>query len=534
MSLNAKQIIIAILSIAIIVVLGYVVFTEKEHVRGERKIVIKSDSAGCVKCHGQKNKDGGPGNDPGVVKHWESSVHAEQGVGCIDCHGVPKETDDKDIDNPRYMVKVTGWTKQNDLKKTILVMENGKPGERKDIWNHEGADIVTAVSPRTCARCHKKEMEQFYHSRHSSAAQFIGSIDNFLGRYVEGPAAANNGCQQCHGSFLTIEEIPPGDNAPLLNAGTWPNTGMGRVNLDGSWGACSSCHSRHEFSAEVARRPDNCGKCHMGPDHPQIEIYYESKHGVAYRKNEGDMKMDLPGLKWVLGKDYAQAPTCSSCHMGPVAPHGNYRGLEMNHDAGSRISWTLRPKVSSKPKGLMDGDKVIVKDPEGRRTDMKEACLTCHSKQWVNNFYVQFDNAVELYNNKYGKPSTVIYEFLKKEKIIDSVPMNEEMDYLYFELWHHEGRRARHGASMMGPDYVQWHGFYELSKHFYTHFLPLAKELGKEKGKGKEVEEFIKQTLHSKENGIDSWKKYHKWQEGLSAEQKTEMEKWEQKDYGSE
>jgi hypothetical protein len=29
---------------------------------------------------------------------------------------------------------------------------------------------------------------------------------------------------------------------------------------------------------------------------------------------------------------------------------------------------------------------------------------------------------------------------------------------------HHEGRRARHGAAMMGADYTQWHGFYEVAQ----------------------------------------------------------------------
>jgi len=26
-------------------------------------------------------------------------------------------------------------------------------------------------------------------------------------------------------------------------------------------------------------------------------------------------------------------------------------------------------------------------------------------------------------------------------------------------MWHHEGRRARMGTAMMGPDYAWWHGF---------------------------------------------------------------------------
>jgi hypothetical protein len=29
----------------------------------------------------------------------------------------------------------------------------------------------------------------------------------------------------------------------------------------------------------------------------------------------------------------------------------------------------------------------------------------------------------------------------------------------------------------MGPDYVQWHGFYEVADRFYNEFLPEAEEL---------------------------------------------------------
>jgi hypothetical protein len=461
--------------------------------------------------------------------HWEASEHAVQGVGCFDCHGLPAAGVGEDLQNPRYVVETT-WDKVSGLKTVAL---SGGPSalvERPDIWMHEGAELVTAVSPRTCARCHERETREFHDSRHSSAAQFIGSIDNFLGRFAEGPAAANNGCQQCHGSVLRVAHPAEDKEPPLYAPDTWPNTGMGRVNPDGSWGSCSACHSRHEFSAEIARRPDNCGKCHMGPDHPQLEVFYESKHGIAYRKNEEHMQMDLPGGQWVVGEDYAQAPTCATCHLGPVARHGNYAGLETTHDVGARISWTLRPKVSVKPAGITTADgRVILKDPDGRRTDMKIVCLVCHSDNWIENFYVQYDQAVALYNGKYGRPSLAIHNFLKEQKIIDSVPMNEEMDFLFFELWHHEGRRARHGASMMGPDYVQWHGFYELSRNFYAHFLPLAKELGAAAGKGAATRHFIERTLRGPDG--QDWEQYHRWTEGLTPEQRATMLQWEKEAY---
>ena len=54
---------------------------------------------------------------------------------------------------------------------------------------------------------------------------------------------------------------------------------------------------------------------------------------------------------------------------------------------------------------------------------------------------------------------------------------DEEIEWPWFYLWHHEGRRARHGASMMAPDYAHWHGMYEVAERFYMELIPQAREL---------------------------------------------------------
>ncbi|MCP4246848.1 MAG: hydroxylamine oxidoreductase, partial [bacterium] len=203
--------------------------------------------------------------------------------------------------------------------------------------------------------------------------------------------------------------------------------GIGRLNLDGSRGSCSACHSRHDFSPRRARQPENCGKCHLGPDHPQKEIYEESKHGVAYRDLKDDLHLD--GKSWVLGVDYAAAPTCATCHMS-----GNLRnGGRVTHDPGERISWTNRPPVSV----VMDTDvnHAIVKetDPEVRRTlihdsaddkrnRMKEVCSHCHTPDYVNSFYSQYDDLVILYNEKFAKPGKGLIGLLKSTGLISKAP----------------------------------------------------------------------------------------------------------------
>ncbi len=106
---------------------------------------------------------------------------------------------------------------------------------------------------------------------------------------------------------------------------------------------------------------------------------------------------------------------------------------------------------------------------------MQNVCLNCHEKQWVDNFYVQYDSLVELYHDKFAKPGLELYALAKP--LLVPVEFANEIDFVWYEIWHHEGRRARHGASMMGPDYTHWHGTYEVANHFYSEYVPELREL---------------------------------------------------------
>ncbi len=276
-------------------------------------------------------------------------------------------------------------------------------------------------------------------------------------------AAAVSGCWQCHGSVVRV--LDEGE----LDPATWPNTGIGRINPDGSDGSCSACHVRHAFAAEQARHPDNCGKCHMGPDHPQKEIYYESKHGIAFVANKDKLNMDRP--KWVVGDDYHLAPTCATCHVSAT------RDQPVTHDVGMRISWNNRPPVSIRPEVSDAKMGLAGKDVpwQTRRENMKNVCLSCHGNQWVDNFYQQYDALLNLYHEKFAKPGLALMAAAKP--LLRPTPFSNKLDFVWFELWHHEGRRARHGVSMMGPDYTHWHGTYEVAKTFYTEMVPELEDL---------------------------------------------------------
>lgn len=426
-------------------------------VKVDPKLYGSPEGQVCIKCHELKT--------PGLHKMWRQGKMGQAGVNCYDCHKAEKKTD-KAPGNPAG-------------------------------YDHRGFWITTIVSPKDCSRCHKDQFDQQQVSHHAKAADILNSSDNYLGTVVGGPAAVNTGCRQCHGSNVNV--LKDGK----LDPNTWPNTGIGRINPDGSKGSCSACHTRHRFSKEQARRPDACGKCHLGPDHPQIEVFNESKHGILYQAFRDKLNMDRGD--WVVGIDYQDAATCATCHISATPNQA------ATHDVGDRISWTLRPVVSKKLTHWKE-----------RRDKMKDVCRQCHGDLMVEGHYNQFDSLVELYNNKFAIPATNVRQKLTDMGKLTKVDFDDHLDWIYYELWHHEGRRGRHGAAMMGPDYAWWHGMYEVAKHFYEKFIP---EVERVMG-GKDQAAPILNELVFKDP-------YHRWyKEGMSKEQLQKIEEFYKQRYG--
>ena len=157
---------------------------------------------------------------------------------------------------------------------------------------------------------------------------------------------------------------------------------------------------------------------------------------------------------------------------------------------------------------------------------MKGACLNCHNDTYVDNFYKQFDDLVLLYNEKFAKPAKQFLDDLMADGVLNpKSPFEKEVQWIFWELWHHEGRRARHGASMMGPDYTHWHGMYEVAKHFYLEFLPEVIEAAAEKSME------LKVKYENKVNRLLTQEE-HTWLKGLSPEEAEELRKTYEERYG--
>ncbi len=367
----------------------------------------------CAECHARMHYS--------VVHEYEMSVHATKDVNCLACH---------------------------------------QPAQGQEKQEHHGFEIAMRLTAANCKSCHPQVYDQFLRSRHAApswsavygekglTAEQVAFAEKLHPGYakrppnpigmLEGPAAQRSGCASCHS--------------------------IGKPNADGSIGTCTACHTRHTSSVAVARLPSTCGQCHMGPDHSQIEIYNESKHGVLFQSQHNLLKLHTRPDKLTTKEMFV--PTCTTCHMSGI------NGLKVTHDTSERLSYSLAAPISEKRPNY----------PQAQIA-MKEVCNQCHTKPLVDRVYEQAERVVEVTNEKVKKGKAVI-DKLRVEGILSAKPFASPIDFKYFDLWHYYGRTAKHGAFMGGADFIQWHGNYPMLTHMIE-IEAMARELRREHGNQK-------------------------------------------------
>jgi hydroxylamine dehydrogenase len=394
---SARLVVVGFVALIVVLGLAWVALTIGRSVAApeeERVDALASSRDECVTCHRRAT--------PGIVKQYGYSAMAAAEVSCSNCHEVAAD----------YAGAV----------------------------EHEGNHVLPQPTTAMCQRCHAAEVAQYNQSRHGLPAYvaYAGTQDltpELLEKYEsipeggyapdkmrnalfakEGPAITRFACVSCHN--------------------------IGDPQADGSVGKCAKCHLRHEFSLEQVRKPETCNACHIGPDHPQWEIYHESPHGIAYATGGEHWNWGAePGTLTV--EDFTAA-TCAICHMSGFGASGT------THDVGERLTWYLFAPISQRRPAWQDN-----------RTRMQNVCRECHNEEFIKAFYTAADAATE-HVNAWVEESDAMIAPLQDEGLLTAEPFDESIDFVYFELWHHWGRTAKFGTWMQGADYVQWHGAYEV------------------------------------------------------------------------
>src|SRR5262249_40653388 len=365
--MNFRAVFIAVTIATALIVAAYLINSKRPRVVVEQPSAAFVRASGkCAECHMNAQYS--------VVHEFEMSAHARKGVNCLDCHQVAQGQKSRD---------------------------------------HHGFVINTAVTPANCRSCHESIYQQFLHSRHAAASWAAVSGDKdftpeqvaFAEQYqpggvkrsanalaaIEGNAAIKSGCASCHR--------------------------VGKPNDDGTSGNSTACHTRHTSSVEFARLPSTCGQCHLGPDHSQMEIYTESKHGVMFAAQRTLLNLSAPSAK--LSTRDMFVPTCSTCHMSGI----NGRGV--THDPSERLSYYLFAEVTQpRPNAVRAQAK------------MKDICAQCHAPPLIDRVYKEAEAVVESTNEKMVAAQAVM-DGLRKDSILTGTAFDQPIEFKHFDLWHY-------------------------------------------------------------------------------------------------
>lgn len=411
--MSFRPVFIAVLIAFALVIAAFLVNRARPKVETEQTAADFVRASGkCAECHARLQYS--------VVHEYEMSRHAQKGVNCLECH---------------------------------------QPASGQEKKDHHGFTIASArLTAANCRSCHEQIYQQFLRSRHAgpSWAAIYGEKGltpeqvNFSETYQpggtrrpphpfvvsEGGPAMASGCEQCHS--------------------------VGKPNADGTIGTCTACHTRHTSSVEIARLPSTCGQCHLGPDHSQIEIYEESKHGVMFAAQRDLLNLRAEPKKLTTRDMFI--PTCATCHMSGI------NGLGVTHDPSERLSYYLANAISEKRPNYA-----------AAQARMKQICAQCHTPTIVDPVYQRAENVVRATNEKVSAAKALV-DGLRKEGVLNGPPFSQPIDFVYFDFWHYDGRTAKHSAFMGGADFVQWHGNYPMLRKS-AELKAMADELRRSRGK---------------------------------------------------
>ena len=460
---------------------------------GAADMPISEATSECLDCHSISH--------PGIVKDWRDSRHATR----TPAQGLAVE---------KLARRVSSESIPENLQTTVVgcaECHTLRPDKHADTVEHNGYQMHVVVSPQDCATCHSTEAGQYAKNIMSHAhgnlagnkvyqqleTSIIGKtrIVNNRVEYQRPDALTQaEACYYCHGTKLKVtgKEIRDTELAGELEFAViegWPNQGVGRINLDGSRGSCSACHTRHTFSIEMARKPYTCKECHVGPDVPAFPVYAASKHGNIFSSLGQDW--DFKAVPWTIGKDIG-APTCATCHISLLVNPDGEVIVERTHQMNNRLPWRIYGLIYAHPHPL-EPDTTIIRNNSGlplptdldgsfaskylidkeemqkRTVEMQSICLSCHSESWVKGHWTKFENTIARTDAEI-KTATGIMQNIWKDGLAlglarNSNPFDEAIEKQWHLTWLFYANSIRFTSAMAGGgDYgVFAGGRYQLS-----------------------------------------------------------------------
>jgi hydroxylamine dehydrogenase len=385
---------------------------------------VDATRAQCVECHQQAT--------PGWAHSWQKSVH-----GNLD--EIRKLPDSDSRAYKKEMIKEveTNLQSMGRLKAGEGLKEVGcidcHVGVGADHGQHK-ADLKMPDAA-ACGQCHVQQFaereserdtftwpqDQWKPGHPSHALSYKANVENAIWAAMEQREVAE-GCTFCHTPQTT----------------------------------CNSCHTRHEFSAAEARKPQACAQCHNGVDHNEFEGYMLSKHGTVYQAR-GDQWDWNARLADALDKGNMNAPTCQFCHM-------EYQG-QFTHNMVRKSRWAFMPMPKI-------ADNLNHPWFTARKESWVSTCSNCHSDSFARAYLDGMDKGV-VSGLKITEEARSVVVKLYNDKLLPGQTTNRPAPPLpekdeaggFFQLFWHKGNN---------PSAVEYEFAEMWEHHQIKHYKALA------------------------------------------------------------
>lgn len=335
----------------------------------------------CVECHKKETA--------AAVEQWQASSHAST-VDCSDCHGSDHEA----------------------------ILKGDAP-----------------VDAKVCGRCHEDAYRQHISSKHGMGLHSgWGCTRNLVSRDPRE-------CRFCHEEGSTQPKTNVQCARFLAQTSEMEALGCNRCHQVEN--SCASCHTNHITDLATVRSPGTCATCHMGPDHPQWEMWQTSRHGVLFE---------------AMGE--TAGPTCQRCHM----PNGS-------HDVSYGITMSPAMVQSSSERFATS------------REEMVAICMQCHARSFAERELKSGDVILAQSQKLIREAEAVIRDLADRNLLVPSLQNRPEhplrgqdlvldgqmlyedishIERLFFKMKKYALAKTVKGAFHQNPAYTHWYGNAEL------------------------------------------------------------------------
>jgi DmsE family decaheme c-type cytochrome len=352
----------------------------------------------CLKCHEKAHEPG---------EEWRTSVHANNGVACTDCHrghyNVPPGTPSTDLaDGSHSHAGDGGHEKLAQGEDSYLELVNGllTVGQRPAARNRNASLSALLASDRASATKTAGDggrTEVVVRAQEPSPQESLRGTSNHLG------AIAPQVCYKCHAQMRELEEIAHPHQVCGKNGFncTTCHDAHGKIRMETRRDMCLECHkgaptmawhsSTHNLY-EVA-----CTDCHNPHPRAKVEQFVNVSHTSINRPKRMPMSVDEPDACYKCHpKIYAMngmpshhpikegKMVCSACHDGHGQSQGNLKdGATVNMVCYKCHAEKQGPFAYEHPP--VTENCAICHEPHGTvannllRQPANFLCLRCHS-----------------------------------------------------------------------------------------------------------------------------------------------------------